>query len=39
MKPIEVNKSNKRYIKQIAYTYNKTNKNSKYKINDLARIS
>ena len=39
MKPIEVNKNNERYIKQISYTYNKTNKNPKYKINDLVRIS
>ena len=28
-----------RYIKQYSYTYNKTNKNPKYKINDLVRIS
>ena len=39
MKPIEVNNSNKKYIKQIAYTYNKTNKIPKYKINDIVRIS
>ena len=39
MKPIEVNKSNEKYIKQISYTHNKTNKISKYKINDLVRIS
>ena len=39
MKPIEVNKSNERYIKQYSYTHNKTNKISKYKINDLVRIS
>ena len=39
MKPIEVNKSNERYIKQNIYTYNKTNKVPKYKINDLVRIS
>ena len=39
MKPFEVNKSNERYIKQNAYTYDKVNKIPKYKINDLIRIS
>ena len=39
MKPIEVNKTNERYIKQNSYTYNKTNKIPKYKINDLVTIS
>ena len=39
MKPIEVNKSNEKYNKQISYTHNKTNKFPKYKINDLVRIS
>ena len=39
MKPIEVNKNNERYIKQNIYTYNKTNKFPKYKINDFVRIS
>ena len=39
MKPIEVNKLNEKYIKQNIYTYNKANKISKYKINDLVRIS
>ena len=39
MKPIEVNKSNERYIKQNVYTYDKSNKIPKYKINDLVRIS
>ena len=39
MKPIEVNKSNEKYIKQISYTYDKINKIPKYKINDLVRIS
>ena len=38
MKPIEVNK-NEKYIKENIYTYNKTNKNPKFKINDLVRIS
>ena len=39
MKPIEVNKSNERHIKQNIYTYNKTSKNPKFKIGDLVRIS
>ena len=39
MKPTEVNKSNEKYIKENIYTYNKTTKNSKFKINDLVRIS
>ena len=39
MKPIEVNKLNEKYIKENIYTYNKTNKNPKFKINDLIRIS
>ena len=39
MKPIEVIKSNKRFIKRNIYTYNKTNKITKYKINDIVRIS
>ena len=39
MKPIEVNKLNEKYIKQNIYSYNKTNKIPKYKINDLVRIS
>ena len=39
MKPIEVNKSNEKYIKQNIYTYNKTSKNPKFKIGDLVRIS
>ena len=39
MKPIEVNKSNEKYIKENIYTYNKTNKNPKFKIGDLVRIS
>ena len=37
--PIEVNKNNEKYIKENIYTYNKTSKNSKFKINDLVRIS
>ena len=39
MKPIEVNKSNEKYIKENIYTYNITSKNPKFKINDLVRIS
>ena len=39
MKPIQVNKNNEKYIKENIYTYNKTNKNPKFKINDLVRIS
>ena len=38
-KPIEVNKNNQKYIKENIYTYDKTNKNPKFKINDLVRIS
>ena len=39
MKPIEVNKSNEKYIKENIYTYDKTSKNPKFKVNDLVRIS
>ena len=39
MKPIEVNKSNEKFIKENVYTYNKTSKNPRFKINDLVRIS
>ena len=39
MKPIEVNKNNEKYIKENIYTYNKTSKIPKLKINDLVRIS
>ena len=39
MKPIEVNKLNEKYIKEKIYTYDKTSKNPKFKINDLVRIS
>ena len=38
MKPIDVNKSNEKHIRMI-YNYNITNKKTKYKINDLVRIS
>ena len=37
--PIKVNKSNEKYIKENIYTYNKINKNPKFKIGDLVRIS
>ena len=39
MKPIDVNKSNEKYIKINFYTYDKTNKIPKFKINDLVIIS
>ena len=39
MKPIEVNKSNEKYIKENIYTYDKTSKIPKFKIGDLVRIS
>ena len=39
MKPIQVNKFNEKYIKENIYTYNKTSKIPKFKINDLVRIS
>ena len=39
MKPIQVNKNNEKYIKENIYTYNKTSKIPKFKINDLVRIS
>ena len=39
MKPIEVNKNNERNIKENIYTYNKTSKNPKFKIEDLVRVS
>ena len=38
-KPINVNKSNEKYIKNTIYTYNVTNKIPKFKINDIVRIS
>ena len=38
MKPINVNKTNEKYIKNNFYTYDITNKKPKYKINDLVRI-
>ena len=39
MKPINVNKTNEKYIKNNYYTYDVTNKKPKYKINNLVRIS
>ena len=39
MKPIDVNKSNEKHIKNTVYIYDITNKKPKYKINDVIRIS
>ena len=39
MKPINVNKTNEKYIKNNFYTYDVTNKKPKFKINDIVRIS
>ena len=39
MKPVDVNKSNENYIRNTVYNYNTTNKKSKFKIDDLVRIS
>ena len=39
MKPIDVNKSNEKHVKDTVYNYDITNKKPKYKINDLVRIS
>ena len=39
MKPIDVNKSNEKHIKNSVYNYDITNKKPKYKINDIVRIS
>ena len=39
MKPIDVNKSNEKHIKNTVHNYDITNKKPKYKINDLVRIS
>ena len=39
MKPVDVNKSNEKYIRDTIYTYNKTNRIPKFKINDLVRIA
>ena len=39
MRPIDVNKSNEKHIKNTVYNYNIINKKPKYKINDLVRIS
>ena len=38
-KPININKSNEKYIKNTTYKYNITNKIPKFKINDIVRIS
>ena len=39
MKPVDVNKSSERYIKNTIYKYDITNKIPKFKINDIVRIS
>ena len=39
MKPINVNKTNEKLIKNTVYNYDITNKKPKYKINNLVRIS
>ena len=39
MKPINVNKTNEKHIKNTVYNYDITNKKPKYKINDVVRIS
>ena len=39
MRPIDVNKSNEKHIKDSIYKYNITNKKPKFKINDIVRIS
>ena len=39
MKPTQVNKNNEKYIKENIYTYDKTSKTPKFKIEDLVRIS
>ena len=39
MKPIDVNKSNEKHIKDTVYNYNITNKKPKYEIDTLVRIS
>ena len=39
IKPIQVNESNEKYIKESVYTYDKTSKNPKFEIGDLVRIS
>ena len=38
-KPININKSNEKYIKNTIYKYNITNKIPKFKTNDIVRIS
>ena len=38
-KPISINKSHEKYIKNTIYTYNITNKIPKFKINNIVRIS
>ena len=39
LKPVDVNKSNEKYIKDNFYIHDVTNKIPKFKVNDLVRIS
>ena len=39
MKPVEVDRNNEKYIEENMYTYDKTSKTPKFKVNDLVRIS
>ena len=39
MKPTQVNKSNEKYVEENIYSYDKTTKIPKFKVNDLVRIS
>ena len=39
MKPIDINKTNEKHIKNTVYNYDITNKKPKFKINDIVRIS
>ena len=39
MKPVDVNESNEKHIKNTIYKYDITNKIPKFKINDIVRIS
>ena len=39
MKPIDINKTNEKHIKNTVYNYNVTTKIPKFKINDIVRIS
>ena len=39
MKPVDVDKSNEKYVRDTIYNYKVTNKIPKFKVNDLVRIS